>query len=141
MIISVSEENVNVWADLCKQLWPDCSIDELVESFREGKENAFMYLIDNHYIAFINLSIRRDYVEGTESRPVGYIEGIYVNPSYRGQGISRLFIGFAEKWSIENGCKELASDCELVNSSSIEFHKRVGFTEANRIVCFTKKLT
>lgn len=140
MIVSVNKDNINAWAELCNQLWPNCCKEELIDTFEEGKENAFMYMLDNQYIAFINLSIRSDYVEGSETSPVGYVEGIYVKPDYRGQGISRLLIEHAEKWSKDQGFQELASDCELTNSESIAFHNRVGFTEANRIVCFIKAL-
>lgn len=38
------------------------------------------------------------------------------------------------------GCDELGSDCELENTLSIEFHNGVGFEEANRLVCFIKKI-
>ena len=37
-------------------------------------------------------------------------------------------------------CREFASDCELSNLESLAFHLRLGFVEANRIICFTKKL-
>lgn len=29
---------------------------------------------------------------------------------------------------------------ELTNDTSLRFHRSVGFKEANRIICFTKKL-
>lgn len=45
-----------------------------------------------------------------------------------------------EKWAIGMGCKEFASDCELDNKESLKFHLAIGFTEANRIICFTKQL-
>ncbi|MCM1160701.1 MAG: hypothetical protein NC412_05700 [Roseburia sp.] len=32
-----------------------------------------------------------------------------------------------------------ASDCEIGNESSLRFYLNMGFEEANRIVCFTKK--
>lgn len=35
---------------------------------------------------------------------------------------------------------EFASDCELTNKDSLRFHRGLGFTEANRIICFTKKI-
>ena len=37
-------------------------------------------------------------------------------------------------------CIEFASDCELTNIESLQFHLAIGFAEANRIICFTKKL-
>jgi aminoglycoside 6'-N-acetyltransferase I len=43
--------------------------------------------------------------------------------------------------AIENGYKELASDTEISNTQSIEIHKKLGFKETERVVCFLKKLT
>ena len=45
----------------------------------------------------------------------------------------------AKAWAKEQGCTEFASDCELTNTVSQEFHKKLGFEEANRVVCFVKK--
>ena len=45
-----------------------------------------------------------------------------------------------EMWAIEKGFDELASDAVLENSDSIAAHKALGFEEAERIVCFIKKL-
>lgn len=33
-----------------------------------------------------------------------------------------------------------AGDCELDNAESLRFHPAMGFEEANRIICFRKKL-
>ena len=40
----------------------------------------------------------------------------------------------------EKGCAEFASDCPAENEASRAFHVKSGFSEANRIICFTKKL-
>lgn len=45
-----------------------------------------------------------------------------------------------ENWAKTMGCKEFASDCELDNEESLQFHLKMGFEEVNRIICFTKKL-
>ena len=45
-----------------------------------------------------------------------------------------------EKWAKEQGCTEFASDCELENEDSLRFHLKMGFKEANRIICFAKNL-
>lgn len=36
--------------------------------------------------------------------------------------------------------KEFANDCEIDSIESFQFHIAMGFTEANRIICFTKEL-
>jgi aminoglycoside 6'-N-acetyltransferase I len=79
-------------------------------------------------------------VEGTETSPVGYLEGIYVTESARNRGIARQLLAECENWAREQGCREFASDCELGNTVSLEFHLSLGFREVNRIICFAKKL-
>ena len=79
-------------------------------------------------------------MEGTDSSPVGYLEGIYVEEDCRKQGIARALLAACENWAKTKGCTEFASDCELDNTQSLRFHLNVGFIEANRIICFTKKL-
>ena len=41
-----------------------------------------------------------------------------------------------KKW----GCSEFASDCELGNVDSFKFHMAMRFDEANRIICFKKRI-
>jgi aminoglycoside 6'-N-acetyltransferase I len=82
----------------------------------------------------------RDYAEGADSQPVGYIEGWFVLPEFRKRGIGRALIEAAEGWARSRGCSELASDAQLDNQGSIEAHGRLGFRETERIVCFLKRL-
>ena len=97
-------------------------------------------MVDGEAVAFISLSLRHDYVEGTASSPVAYLEGIFVKPAFRKQGIARKLIEFSKNWALERGCSELASDCELENKTSEIFHKKLGFEEANRLICFKMNL-
>ena len=92
-------------------------------------------------IGFAQCSLRNDYVEGCSHSPVGYLEGIFVLENYRQKGISRQLLLSCETWAKKQGCREFASDCELDNTQSLSFHLACGFEEANRIICFTKKLT
>ncbi len=48
-----------------------------------------MYDEQRQPLGFIEGSIRTDYVNGTESSPVGFIEGIYVVPAGRRKGGAR----------------------------------------------------
>ncbi|MCR5611334.1 MAG: GNAT family N-acetyltransferase [Clostridiales bacterium] len=83
---------------------------------------------------------RRDYVEGCETSPVGYLEGVGVKEGFRRRGIARKLVLECEQWAREKGCTEFASDCELKNTASLDFHLGVGFREENRIICFKKSL-
>ena len=133
-----------VIADLALQLWPHHGKEELREEFEAllTCEDAavFLAISDGCPIGFSQCQLRRDYVEGTDTSPVGYLEGIYVAPEYRKSGTARRLLDACESWAKSAGCKEFASDCELGNAESLSFHLSMGFEEANRIICFAKKL-
>jgi len=140
----ISVHNLKPVAQMMLELWPDSSLEEELESCKgilNSKDEA-CYLLKNDevYVAFIHVTLRHDYVEGAETSPVGYIEGIYVREAYRHLGLGRQLIIAAEDWAKQKGCKQLASDTALDQTASIEFHKRSGFSEVNRIVCFIKEL-
>ena len=82
----------------------------------------------------------RNIVDGCLSSPVGYLEGIVVNPEFRGRGISRLLLQEAENWFRLKGCTEMATDSDLANTSAQEFHRQMGFEETFRIVQFRRPL-
>ena len=141
MIVPVTNENERIWAELCAELWQGHTAGEMLRERSDGKlRNEFLYMSGGEAVAFISLSLRSDYVEGAESSPVGFIEGIYVKPAYRGKGVARELAAFAKAWSKEHGCSELASDCELVNETSRQFHEAIGFRETNRVICFIMAL-
>lgn len=130
--------------DLALQLWPSHEKGELMSEL-EGilaKEDAAFFLAetDGKKMGFAQCQLRHDYVEGTESSPVGYLEGIFVEEPARGNGVAKRLLAACENWAREQGCREFASDCELTNTGSLSFHLAMGFEEANRIICFTKRL-
>ena len=79
-------------------------------------------------------------MEGTESSPVGYLEGIFIKAEYCHRGYAKELLAACEAWAKQNGCTEFASDCELDNTGSLQFHLAMGFQEANRIICFKKRI-
>jgi len=141
----ISNKNLKNLTGLFLELWPDCDFDEELENCKEilsaENETCILIKVNSNYVAFIQLAIRSDYVEGSTHSPTAYIEGIYVKENYRHLGLSKKLLKLAEEWGKQKNCKQLASDTELSNSGSIEFHKRVGFQEVNRIVCFIKDIS
>ena len=144
MIIEADKNYVSVIADLAILLWDNNSAEDLIKEFSEIilREDARVFIKYEGDIpaGFAQCQLRYDYVEGTETSPVGYLEGIFIKEGFRQKGYARELLAACEKWACIKGCKEFASDCELDNLISLQFHKAVGFTEANRIICFTKKL-
>ena len=82
----------------------------------------------------------RSYAEGCSSPRVAYVEGWWVDADLRRTGVGRALIAAAEDWGRSLGLTELASDSELDNVDGQAAHRRVGFDEVERIVCFRKDL-
>ena len=141
MIRKAEFSDLPVLTDLALKLWPDHDREEMYEELSSlmAKPDAAFFLGENAS-GFAQCQLRYDYVEGTESSPVGYLEGIYVEESCRRHGLARALLAACENWARERGCREFASDCELTNTQSLRFHLSLGFEEANRIICFAKKL-
>lgn len=131
-------------AKLAALLWGHHSASGLAREFAEvedsGKGRFFLKYVGDEPVGFAQCQLRYDYVEGTATSPVGYLEGIFVKEGYRGMGYAGELLRACEAWARERGCREFASDCEAGNTASARFHAAMGFAEANRIVCFTKKL-
>ena len=141
LIVKVTKENQNIWAELCVSLWPNHTAESFIQERNNNNyQNEFLFMVKDEAAAFISLSLRNDYVEGTKTSPVGYLEGIYVKPKFRNQGIAKELVEYAKKWFAKKGCSELASDCLIENEVSRKFHNRIGFKEVNTIVCFTMKI-
>ena len=144
MIKRAQKQDAEALAALAAQLWPGHDPAELAEEFRALAQDTdaacFLKYIGGRPAGFAQCQLRHDYVEGTDSSPVGYLEGVFVSEAYRGQGIAAALVAECENWARSNGCTEFASDCELDNEDSRRFHLAMGFAEANRIICFRKEL-
>ena len=137
-------EDASRLAELVGIVWPEHSPEELtqiVEEYVGSDDSAVFYAcVDGLPVGAALCALRRDDVEGCETSPVGYLEGVAVREAYRRGGIARALLAECEQWAREKGCAEFASDCELTNAASLRFHLSVGFSEENRIICFKKTL-
>lgn len=85
--------------------------------------------------------LRTDHVNGTESSPVPFLEGLYVVPAARRKGVARSLVSAVIKWAAELGYREIGSDAPLDNVVSHAVHRALGFSETRRVVFFRKPLT
>ncbi|MRS61973.1 GNAT family N-acetyltransferase [Larkinella terrae] len=140
----LSAATIGPLTELVLELWPDCRYEEEFENgetiLNSANEVCYLASVNNTYIAFVHVTIRTDYVKGATDSPVAYLEAVYVKPGYQKHGIGRRLVAFGEEWAREKGCRQFASDTELTNTTSIDFHQKTGFSEVNRIVCFIKDL-
>ena len=134
------------WLEMRVALWPDASADEhrgymaICLAQPERFLQLMMYDEGRQPAGFIEGSIRSDYVNGTETSPVGFVEGVYVVPALRRKGVARALFAAIGDWAKARGCRELASDALLDNEGSQRAHRALGFEETERVVYFSKKL-
>jgi len=144
MIRNAQREDLPALISLASQLWPEAEAEELAAGFEailsDPEAALFLAFSQEVPVAFAQCQLRHDYVEGTDSSPVGYLEGIFVEEPYRRRGYAKLLLAACEVWAGECGCTEFASDCELDNVISQAWHMKNGFREMGRTVWFAKKL-
>ncbi len=132
------------WLRMRQALWPEAPIEylsfDLDDRLADPDYAVFVAShVDEGAIAFIETGLR-DYGEGCETSPVGYIEAWYVDEQLRGQKLGRELVQVAEGWARAKGCIEMASDTWLENHASIAAHLKLGYQEAERLVHFVKRL-
>lgn len=144
MVREAEDKDLKVIAQMAVVMWNNHSVTDLEDEFanviHSEESQVFLKYIQDIPVGFAQCGLRHDYVEGTDSSPVGYLEGIFVKEEYRKQGYAKELLSACEQWAKKQGCVEFASDCELSNTDSFAFHMSMGFEEANRVICFTKKL-
>lgn len=133
-----------VLADMAVRLWPENDLEEMRAEFEaltvDPDVRLFISHAEDEITGFAQCQLRHDYVEGTSTSPVGYLEAVFVHERWRRQGHARALVSACEQWSRIRGCREFASDCSLENTVSYNFHMALNFIEANRIICFTRRL-
>ena len=139
-IIKATNENVDELTEMGLELWPNNEYEYLKNDFiyNMGHLKNIIYLAKSNdgYMGFIHMSIRNDFVEGSNTSPVGYLEGIYVKPDFRKMGVARDLYHAGIEWSKSKRCSQVGSDVGIDNNLSYDFHTKMGFKEANRIICF-----
>jgi putative acetyltransferase len=141
------------WVRMRTALWPDGANEhaaEVAAFFATGSfpwsESLLSWQVfvaerpEGGLCGLVEAAIR-PFVDGCSTCPVGYVEGWFVDPDARRQGIGRKLVAAAERWATEQGCREMASDTGLGNTVSQAAHQVIGFEETERLVHFHKALT
>lgn len=144
MVREATKADAFALAELAVKMWSDNTISGLQSEFLNliCSDNAacFIKYVGDKEVGFAQCQLRNDYVEGTDTSPVGFLEGIFVEKEYRHKGYAKELLSKCEQWAKEKHCTEFASDCEIDNDISFAFHLSMGFEEANRIICFRKDI-
>ena len=142
----VTRQDPAAWLAMRTALWPDDethSHAQEIENFFAGRLRMPLQVLvavaDAAVVGFVELSIRA-YAEGCTTDRVAFLEGWYVVPGFRRQGVGRALVEAAESWGRSQGCSEFGSDAVLDNDVSAAAHDALGFEEVVQIRCFRKDL-
>ncbi|ENU94191.1 hypothetical protein F971_00085 [Acinetobacter vivianii] len=144
-IMPVTEPLLADWLQLRILLCPDHEDAHLLEMRQLLEQPHTLQLLSyndqQQAIAMLEASIRYEYVNGTQTSPVAFLEGIYVLPEYRRSGVASTLVQQVEDWAKQFSCTEFASDAAIDNTISHAMHRALGFQETERVVYFKKKIS
>ena len=134
----------DAWLEMRQALWPDFPklehVREIEVTITTKTDVVFVAESQSgQVVGFVEASLR-SFAEGCETSPVGYVEGWFVRPEHRRQGIGQALVAAAEQWAVEQGCFEMASDARIENTAIQQAHLAIGYEETSRLVCFKRRL-
>lgn len=119
---------------LVLDLWPDAAPYVFADDLQLVAETA-----EGAAVGFAFVTVR-PFSNACVDTPCPHLEGWYVAPGCRGQGVGRALVAACEAWAREQGFSELGSDVLLENTVSLAAHARLGFSPVERVQYFRKAL-
>lgn len=141
----VRRSQLDDWKRMRAALWPECPEQDhardMADILGDPEFNAafLAHAPDGLPVGFLEVSIRLT-AEGCRPGRIGYIEGWYVEPEWRGRGMGAALVAEAESWAVAHGCGEMASDAHADNQSSRAVQQRLGYQEVALLAHFRKDL-
>ncbi|MGL4573540.1 MAG: aminoglycoside 6'-N-acetyltransferase [Burkholderiaceae bacterium] len=135
--------DTTAWIAMRAQLWPDTSAQDHAREAETmlldpAKNGVALAMQNAQAVGFIELSVRTDYVNGCDTSPVAFVEGLWTAPAARHAGVGRALMDYALAWARTRKLTELASDTPLANTESQQAHLAMGFEETERVVYYRK---
>jgi molybdopterin synthase catalytic subunit len=133
------------WIELRRALWPEHAAAEIrEEAKRYGRGPLRESVIvadagDGKLVGFVEVSVRPD-GRGSHSTPIGYVEGWYVEPAHRRQGVGLALLAAGEEWARSHGCEAMGSDRDWDNEVSRAAHLALGYRPTEPCEVFYKPL-
>jgi aminoglycoside 6'-N-acetyltransferase I len=117
LIRAATSADAAAWESMRRELWPDGAADHGPEiaAFFKGyvfRDLCAAVMAENRsgdVVGFADLSIRDDLPE-LEGKRTGYVEGLFVSPELRHNGIARKLLRASRDWTRRQGCVAFASD-------------------------------
>ncbi len=126
------------------QLWPRAELDQLRSEVDKMLEDAdwgiFTAEHERKMVGLVECSVR-DKAPGCHTNKIGYIEGWFIIPRFRNQGVGARLVESGERWAEEKGCVEMACDTTSQYPLSPDAHKALGYQEVKRKFYYRKSLS
>ncbi len=149
-IRAVRETDTAEWVRMRHALWPEPPIQELLSELRGMREGTRKSGLDSQAVfvverddgtlgGFLEVTLHPS-AEGCQSSPVGFLEGWWVDPDLRRQGLGGAMVRRAEEWAANLGCREMASDTDNYRAVSVGAHHALGYvtTSVGKEIKFRK---
>src|SRR5215210_5496807 len=125
--------DLRAWAEMRVRLWPKGSAAEHTKDIGEilGSEDYWGFLAetgDGAPIGFAEVAIRK-YANGCETKPVAFLEGLWVAPELRRQHVGARLVHHVEEFVKRRGFREIGSDALADNAVGIASHRGWGFVQ------------
>ncbi len=132
-------------------LWPKVSFDEHLKELDGALSNKIIGMLPTEtlvahdengaLIGFLEVGLRSHADGCNPARPVGYVEGWFVQENFRNRGVGRELMRSAEDWARAQGCVEMASDTWIDHEESQHAHEALGYKVVDRCVHYRKELS
>jgi len=150
LIREARPEDCTALAILRHCLWPDSSVEEHAHELTRllaGESGGTLpsvilvaVTVQGEIVGFAEAGLR-SHADGCDpSRPVGYLEGWYVDPDWRRKNVGSRLLAESEAWARSHGCREMASDTWVDNVDAQRAHEALGFEVVDRCVNYRKRL-
>ena len=124
-------EDFSAVAQLLRQLYPDKSFDlELLRqaydrSLASGDQAFLCAICGRQIVGFGSVYIKNNLLWC--EKPIGYVNDMVVEESYRGQGIGTRILDHLTSWARERGCHRIELNSSLDRKASHIFYEHRGF--------------
>lgn len=132
--------DIEPWVDMRHALWGghrETLLSEAKKILSSYTDLCFIAKTDlDQHVGFVEVSCRY-----TEDHTYGYIEGWYVAPDYRRQGIGTTLIDHAEQWLLQSSVEAIFSDTDRANyTESLPAHAKSGYVPLREFTLLKKQV-
>lgn len=130
-------------ADLAKEIWtehytPIIGIEQvnfMLEKF-QSKNTIEDQVLNNDYRYFIinNESLAVGYLAIKKEEASLFLSKIYIDKTFRGQGIGKVAMDFIEEQATHSNCSQIYLTVNKYNTNSIKAYQKIGFNKIEELV-------